>query len=103
MGKNRILKTLGKRIGNTVMHKLLVKYTNRPESVGHLESEEQAYRDSAIKEAKRYHWNMEDINLIKLEAIDFIKDRKDKKYPDVIFSSEEAKKLIEEEIVDLEL
>lgn len=103
MGKNRILKTLGKRIGNTVMHKLLIKHTNRPESVGHLESEEQAYRDSAIKEAKRYHWNMEDINLIKLEAIDFIKDRKDKKYSDVVFSFEEAKKLIEEEIVDLEL
>lgn len=103
MGKNKVLRTLGKRIGNTVLHKLLVKYTNIPESISHLENEELEYRDAAIKEAKRHHWNMEDKDLIKTEAINFIKDRKDKRYPDILFPLEEAKKLVEEEIIDLGL
>lgn len=103
MGKNSVVKTLGKRIGNVVLHKLLVKYTNRPESVEHLSSEELAYRDSAIKDAKKYNWNEEDIRLIRFQAIEFIKNKRDNRYSDVIFSVEEAEKLIEEEIIDLKL
>ena len=32
MGKNKLIKSLGKRIGNIVIHKILMKYTNKPES-----------------------------------------------------------------------
>jgi|SRR3989344_1655638 len=103
MGKNSVVKTLGKRVGNVILHSLLVKYTNRPESINHLQHEEATYRDAAIKEAKKYNWNEEDKQLIKNLAIEFIKNKKDIKYPDVNFSIDEANKLIEEEIINLEL
>lgn len=102
MGKNRVIKTLGKRIGNIVLHELLVKYTNKLESIGHLSSEEIEYRNSAIKDAKRYNWSDEDIKFISLEALKFIKSKNETKYPDVKFSLEEAEDLIQKEIIDLE-
>jgi len=103
MGKNSVIKTLGKRIGNVILHNLLVKHTNRPESAGHLQSEEVAYRDAAVKEAKKYNWNNEDKKAIKLIAIEFIKNKKDKKYFDVAFSMKEADKLVDEDIINLKL
>lgn len=103
MGKNSVIKTLGKRIGNVVLHKLLVKHTNRPESIGHLQSEEITYRDAAVKDAKKYNWNESDKISLKIQAIEFIKNKKDKKYADINFSSDEATKFVEEEIINLKL
>lgn len=103
MGKNSVIKTLGKRIGNVVLHNLLIKYTNRPESINHLQNEEITYRDAAIKDAKKYNWNEEDKQAIKVQAIEFIKNKKDKKYTDIYFSTDEVDKLVEEEITNLRL
>jgi len=103
MGKNRILKTLGKRIGNVVLHKLLVKYTNRPESKGHLESEEIIYRDDAIKDSMKYNWNSDDKKLLKEIALEFIKNKKETKYNDVEFFLVEASEFVKKEIESLEL
>ena len=103
MGKNSVIKTLGKRIGNVVLHSLLVKHTNRPESIGHMQNEEVTYRDAAVKEAKKYNWNEKDKRAIKTQAIEFIKNKKDIKYLDVNFSIDEADKLVEEEIINLKL
>ncbi len=103
MGKDSVIKTLGKRIGNVVLHKLLIKYTNRPESIGHLQSEEVTYRDAAVKDAKEYNWNESDKNALKIQAIEFIKNKKDKKYSDVNFSLDEVTEFVEEEIIDLKL
>ena len=82
MGKNSAIRTLGKRVGNVVLHKMLVKYTNKPESRKHLQNEEITYRDSAIKDAKEYNWNKEDYKELKIIAIKFIKNKSSKKYPD---------------------
>ncbi len=103
MGKNSALRTLGRRIGNIVLHKMLVKYTNRPESKHHLETEEIIYRDSAIKDAKGYNWNNDDINELNNITIKFLKDKSIKKYSDVEFPIDEAKKIVEEEIGGLRL
>ncbi|MEK6927002.1 MAG: hypothetical protein AABX11_01080 [Nanoarchaeota archaeon] len=103
MGKNSVIKNLGKRIGNVVLHKLLIKHTNRPESTSHLQNEEIEYRDSAMKDAKSYHWNEEDKQIMKLQALEFIEKKKDKKYFDVIFSLNEAEKFVDEEIINLKL
>ena len=97
MGKTRVVKSLGRRIGNIALHNLLGKYTQRPESKEHLESEEIAYRDSAIKEAKQYNWNEEDKQGVKQEALDFIKNKLEKKYFDVKIPLEETKKEVEKE------
>ena len=86
MGKNSAVKTLGKRIGNIVLHNLLVKYTNRPESRNYLQSEVLEYSNAAIKDAKEYNWNEKDKEELNLAAVEFIKQKKDKRYPDVNFS-----------------
>jgi len=49
MGKNRTIKILGNIMGNLVVHKILVKYTNKPESINHLKSEIEAYRDNSLE------------------------------------------------------
>ena len=103
MGKNSALKTLGKRIGNVVLHKLLVTYTNRLKSKSHLQNEEITYLDEAVKDARKYHWNEEDRQTLKIQAAEFIKNKRNKKYADVNFSLDEVEKLVEEEIISLKL
>ena len=82
---------------------MLVKYTNRPESRHHLEVEEITYRDSAIKDAKKYNWNNDDLRELNEVALKFLLDKSIKKYYDVNFPKEEAKKLVREEIEGLKL
>lgn len=60
MGKNRVIKILGGIIGGMVAHKILLKYTNKPESVNHLQSEVSNYRDNALDIANEFNWNEED-------------------------------------------
>ena len=103
MGKNRALKTLGKIIGNVILHKMLAKYTSKPESITHLMNEENEYRVTAISNAKKFNWNEKDKQEIKTIAIGFFKNKSAGKYPDVNLPLEEAKILIDKEIKDLGL
>lgn len=98
MGKNSALKTLGKRIGNVVLHEMLVKYMHKPESVSHLVNEEHEYRAATIADAKKFNWNEQDKQELKIVAIEFLKNKSIKRYPDVKFPLEEAEKLISQEI-----
>ena len=103
MGKNSALKTLGRRLGNIVLHRMLVKYTNKPESVSHLANEETEYRAAAIIDAKKFNWNEKDKQELKIVAIGFFKNKSIKRYKDVKLPLEEAKTLISQEIIDLNL
>ena len=60
MGKNKLIKSLGKRIGNTVIHKILIKYTNKPDSVQYLENEADAYRDNVLESSQDFNWSDKD-------------------------------------------
>lgn len=101
MGKTHTLKTFGKRIGNVVLHRLLIAHTNRPESMSHLQSEEVEYRGAALKDAQDYHWNETEKKMLKRQTIEFIRHKRDTKYEDVQFSSSEAEKLVDEELASL--
>ena len=101
MGKNSAIKSLGNILGNIVLHKILVKYTNKLESLHHLKSEVAAYKDSALREAEEFNWNDSDIDEIKLEALANFKRDIEKYYPDVKFPTAEAEKLIEETIGEI--
>ncbi|MEK6882825.1 MAG: hypothetical protein AABY22_24595 [Nanoarchaeota archaeon] len=103
MGKNSSLKTLGKRIGNIVLHKMLIKYTNKPESISHLINEENEYRAAAIIDAKKFNWNEGDKQELRIIAIGFFENKSIKKYFDVNLPLEEAKTLIDQEIINLKL
>ncbi len=101
MGKNRVIKSLGKRIGNVVVHKILVKYTNKIESIHYLESEVETYRDNVLEIAQEYNWNEKDLIKIKKEAIDKFTSDMANFYKDVNFPIEEVPKLIEEIIKEI--
>lgn len=98
MGKNRLIKSLGKRIGNLVIHKILMKYTNKPESLHSLKSEVDEYRDNVMESSQEFNWNDKDKAEIKSLALD--KFNKDMKvyYGDVKFPKEEPEKTADETI-----
>ena len=97
MGKNRIIKILGNIIGNVVCHKILVEYTNKPESIHHLSEEIGTYRDNALEIAQEFNWSDKDKIKIKREALKNFSKRI-KKYEDVKFPISEVKKFIDETI-----
>lgn len=68
MGKKSLIKSLGKIIGNIALHKILEKHTNKPESIPHLKSEIIAYSNNASDIAKKFNWNKQDEEEIRLEA-----------------------------------
>ncbi len=103
MGKNRIIKILGNIVGNIVVHKILVKHTNKPESVPHLSEEVGAYRDNALETAQEFNWNEEDKCRIKQEALKKFKKDMEKYYSDVQFPADEPEKLIDETFEEIKV
>ena len=100
MGKNSAIKSLGRCIGNVVMHKLLLLHTNKPESKHHLNAEVVEYSADALEKAQEFNWTKEDKNQIELKASKRI-ERLKEYYPDVKFNEEEAKKIILETMNEL--
>lgn len=93
MGKNSTIKSLGRCIGNVVMHKLLLLYTNKPESKHHLNAEIIEYSADAFEKSQEFNWKNKDKEDIKHKSLARIKRLKEY-YPDVLFRQEEAEKLI---------
>jgi len=69
MGKNKIIKIFGNILGNVIVHKILVKYTNKPESVRYLTEEIGTYRDDALEIAQEFNWSKKDEDKIKQEIL----------------------------------
>lgn len=86
---------MGNIIGNVVAHKILVRYTNKPESVPHLTEEIGTYRDNALEIAQEFNWSEKDKAKIKQESSRNF-DKRIKKYPDVVFPKSEVTKLVDE-------
>ncbi len=95
MGKNRIIKILGNILGNVIVHKILIKYTNKPESVHYLSEEIGAYRENVLETAQEFNWSEKDKNKIKQEILKNF-NKRIKKYKDVKFPISELNKLIDE-------
>ncbi len=101
MGKNSIIESLSSLIANTIVHKVLISETTKPESINHLESEEIEYRSQAIKKSRLFHWNNADIVLLKEKINMKIENKFKNKYTDIKVPKEKIKKLIDEEIEQL--
>ena len=101
MGKDRTIKILGGVLGNIVLHKILVRHTNKFESLSHLKKEVEAYRDNASEWASQFNWNEEDLEKIKLEALNNLDKDMKRTYSDVKFSKEEAEQLVEETLKEI--
>lgn len=98
MGKNKLIKSLGKRIGNTVVHKILMKYTNKPDSVPFLKAEAESYRDNVLESSQDFNWNDKDKGEIKALALEKFNKDMENFYEEVKFPEKEPEKLIDETI-----
>ena len=94
MGKKSAINSLSKIIANVTMHKVLLEYTNKPESVNHLSYEIIEYRDTAVSKADEFNWNISDKEKIRLSAMKHLKKKMARKYEDVKFQMKDALKLL---------
>ncbi len=101
MGKNRTREFLIREAVNIVVHEILTKHTNRPESVHFLKSEAIEYRNKAEKISKTYNWNADDKEYIEKKALELIKEKLATKYPDVKYLEQEAISKLSEIIKDI--
>lgn len=101
MGKNRDRESLIRLIVNTIVHKIVLKNTNKPESKHFLSSEIIEYRGQTEKIAERHHWNENDKGCIREKTLKKIKEKMENKYSDINFLMKEAERLIDTEIEEI--
>ena len=98
MGKNRVIDSLSSFLANTIVHRILVTQTLRPESVNHLGFEEIEYRVQAVKKSSLYNWNSSDIILLKKDIEKKVENKFKNKYSDVKVYKEKILAFIDEEV-----
>lgn len=99
MGKNQTIKIIGRLIGGMLAHKILSKYTNRPESMHHLNSEVDNYSGAIFDHLLEYNWSSYDKEMIKKESEKSLKlSLKESHFSDVKFPESEISKLLNETI-----
>jgi len=101
MGKKSAINGLSKIIANITIHKILLKYTNKPESINHLYYEVIEYRDTAISKAEEFNWSRLDKENIKAKALKNFKKKITRKYKDVKFPIKEAIRLLNQTIEEI--
>ena len=102
MGKNRVIKIIGRIVARLVAHKILEKYTNRKESLNHLRGEVDNYRNNLSKFIHEFNWNADDLLEIKEESSKgMILELKKPQFDDVKFPIEIVDPLIEETIKEI--
>jgi|SRR3989344_545823 len=94
MGKHQDRESLIFSIVKTIVHEIVARHTNRPESVHFLRSEVTEYRSQTEKSADNYNWNNEDRKYIEEKALKMIKERLAVKYSDVSYSEHELSKIL---------
>jgi hypothetical protein len=97
MGKDRVIKTIGKLIGGMTAHKILIKYNITPKSDSHLNKEEQNYGGQIEDNRAEYNWNIYDKEKIKREAQKSLrKELKKKHFIGVNFPNDERNIILNE-------
>ena len=101
MGKDRVIRIIANLIGKTAAHKILVKYTNRPDAINHISSEIDNYRAMLSEYITQHNWNSYDKENIKKESEKSLaKELKQNHFDDVIFPSSEKSKILDETILN---
>lgn len=99
MGKNSTIKTIGRIIGGITAHKILVKYTNKPESIHHMNSEIENYRGNLFDIMNEFNWNSKNKERIKEEALKSLKKEiRQPHFSDVKFPLGEINSLLSQTI-----
>lgn len=98
MGKNRDRESLIRLMVNTIVHKIILKNTNKPESKHFLSAEIIEYMGQTEKMIEQHHWNENDKMYIREKTLKKIKEKMENKYSDVDFSIKEAERLVGKEM-----
>src|SRR3989344_5309345 len=99
MGKDRVIKLIANLIGKSTAHKILIKYTNMPESINHMSSEIDNYRGQLSEYIIQYNWNIYDKQKIKYESEKSLnRELKEDHFTNVIFPSSVKIKFLNETI-----
>lgn len=101
MGKNRDRESLIRVISNVLVHEIIARHTNKPESASFTESEIIEYRSLAEKTAEGYNWNEEDKKHAEEKALKFAKDKLAVKYSDISYSENELRAGLKELIKEM--
>jgi hypothetical protein len=98
MGKDSTIKSLGRIIGNVVVHKIVLKYGKKIDSVNHTSFEIIAYRDTAIRIGTKFNWNYNDKIEIRKEVYNFFIKKMEGKYSHIKCPIKEANDVIDDTI-----
>ncbi|MBI2630232.1 hypothetical protein HYW76_03955 [Candidatus Pacearchaeota archaeon] len=98
MGKNSDIESISNSISKTILHELLIEYTNKPESLNHLEKEEIEYRGQSIKKIDKAGIDEEDQKIIRIKVVNKIANRLKIRYPDILISGDVIEKKVDEEL-----
>ena len=102
MGKNRTIKNIADLIAGMVAHRILTKYTNKSESIHHMESEINNYRGIISNFKAQFNWNSDDKKKILQESKKILENElKKEHFNDVKFSISEKDKILDEIIREM--
>ncbi len=102
MGKKGTIKIIAGLMGGMTAHAILIKYTNRPESVNHLKSEIDNYKGTISDYIEEFNWNEDDRKRIKEESLKSFKNElKEPHFSDVKFPMSEALELIDKTLKEM--
>lgn len=93
MGKKQEIKSLANSIALVSLHKILLDYTNKPESAKHLEDERRDYSEDAFDKSGAHTWTKEELEIIKIKAIRETRNRLNK-YPDIKLDNLDVEKFV---------
>ena len=98
MGKNSDIESISNSLSKTILHKILIEYTNKLESTIHLINEEIEYRGQSMKKIDRRTLNNEDKKKIKDKVLIKIINKLKSKYSDIKVNRDTIKRIVDEEI-----
>jgi len=101
MGKNRDRESLIRVLAGTIIHEILFKKTNKPESKNHLQAEIIGYRSVSDEMVKERHWNSEDKEYIGEKVLRRVIIKMERKYDDVEVQGVDVEKQVSERINEL--
>ena len=98
MGKDSDIESISNSISITILHEILIEYSNRPEAYPHLKKEEVEYRGQSMKKINERRLNEDDKDIIRNKVIRKINNRLKSRYSDIHIPLESISKKVDESL-----
>ena len=98
MGKNSDIESISNSISKTILHEMLIEYSNKPEAYPHLKKEEVEYRGQSMKKIDKRRLNDADKKIIRDKVIRKINNRLKLRYSDIHIPVDSISKKVDESL-----